>query len=219
VLLQVSSQIWLQQGRAQLAHEALSRVLRHYQPPNALQAPPATIQLIARIQYLLILATASLQRGSDLPEQLQMLLDKARKCGAQTLEAELHFALAEVALLHSESLRVVEHVECALKIVRRSEAQLLIRQVTLRSPNIFDRTNVLEEKQQVVAESEAESSLSQRELQVLVLIAAGDSNQQIAEKLFLSLHTVKTHVRRIYIKLGVMRRTHAVARARTLGLM
>jgi ATP/maltotriose-dependent transcriptional regulator MalT len=124
-----------------------------------------------------------------------------------------------VALLHSDSLRVVEHVECALKIVRRSGSKLLIRQVTLRSPKIFDPTIVLEEKQQVIAEPEAESSLSQRELQVLALIAAGDSNQQIAEKLFLSLHTVKTHVRRIYMKLGVMRRTHAVAKARILGLM
>ncbi|WP_460926364.1 LuxR C-terminal-related transcriptional regulator [Pseudomonas sp. MC6] len=219
VLLQVSSQIWLQQGRAQLAHEALSRVLRHYQPPNALQAPPATVQLIARIQYLLILATAYLQRASDQPKQLQLLLDKARKCGAQTLEAELHFALAEVALLHNDSLRVVEHVDCALRIVRRSGSQLLIRQVTLRSPKIFDPTIVSDEKQKVINGTETESSLSQRELQVLTLIATGDSNQQIAEKLFLSLHTVKTHVRRIYIKLGVMRRTHAVAKARTLGLM
>jgi ATP/maltotriose-dependent transcriptional regulator MalT len=78
---------------------------------------------------------------------------------------------------------------------------------------------VSDEKQYVTTQPEAESSLSQRELQVLALIATGDSNQQIAEKLFLSLHTVKTHVRRIYIKLGVMRRTHAVAKARTLGLM
>jgi ATP/maltotriose-dependent transcriptional regulator MalT len=63
-----------------------------------------------------------------------------------------------------------------------------------------------------------ESPLSLREVEVLELIASGNSNRQIADKLFISLHTVKTHVRRIHGKLGVERRTHAVARARMLGL-
>jgi LuxR family maltose regulon positive regulatory protein len=216
VLLQVSSEFWLQQGRAQLAHEALSRLLRHYQPPNALQAPPATVQLIARVQYLLILAKAYLRRGGDLSDQLQALLEKSRRCGALALEAELHFASAEVASLHNDSLRVSEHVECGLKIVQRSGLQILVRQVSLRSPRIFDSTDASDKKIQA---AEVENPLSQRELQVLMLIAAGDSNQQIAAKLFLSLHTVKTHVRRIYMKLGVSRRTHAVAKARALGLV
>ncbi|NBA95016.1 hypothetical protein GUY40_08555 [Pseudomonas sp. R5(2019)] len=69
------------------------------------------------------------------------------------------------------------------------------------------------------AAAEAESPLSLRELQVLQLIAQGSSNQQIAEQLFISLHTVKTHARRIHSKLGVERRTQAVAMAKTLGLM
>ena len=43
VLLQISSQIWLQQGRPELAHQALSRVLRHYRGAQARQAPPATV--------------------------------------------------------------------------------------------------------------------------------------------------------------------------------
>ena len=63
-----------------------------------------------------------------------------------------------------------------------------------------------------------ENPLSQRELEVLKLIAQGNSNQQIAEQLFISLHTVKTHARRIHSKLGVERRTQAVAKAKTLGL-
>jgi ATP/maltotriose-dependent transcriptional regulator MalT len=60
--------------------------------------------------------------------------------------------------------------------------------------------------------------LSGRELEVLSLIAHGNSNQQIAEQLFISLHTVKTHARRIYSKLGVERRTQAVALAKNQGL-
>jgi len=61
--------------------------------------------------------------------------------------------------------------------------------------------------------------LSQRELEVLRLIAQGLSNHEIGERLFLALDTVKGHNRRIYDKLQVQRRTEAVARARELGLL
>jgi LuxR family maltose regulon positive regulatory protein len=61
--------------------------------------------------------------------------------------------------------------------------------------------------------------LSQRELEVLRLIAQGCSNQAIGARLFLALDTVKGHTRRIYDKLQVQRRTEAVARARELGLL
>ncbi|HUM69375.1 MAG TPA: LuxR C-terminal-related transcriptional regulator, partial [Chloroflexota bacterium] len=61
--------------------------------------------------------------------------------------------------------------------------------------------------------------LSDRELEVLRLIAQGLSNQEIGERLFLALDTVKGHNRRIYDKLSVQRRTEAIARARELGLL
>ncbi|MCO6490322.1 MAG: hypothetical protein J5I98_18050, partial [Phaeodactylibacter sp.] len=66
--------------------------------------------------------------------------------------------------------------------------------------------------------SEAEA-LSSRELEILQLIAQGLSNQQISERLFLALSTVKGHNRNIFDKLGVRRRTEAVALARELGLI
>jgi LuxR family maltose regulon positive regulatory protein len=62
-------------------------------------------------------------------------------------------------------------------------------------------------------------TLSQRELDVLRLIAEGLSNQEICERLFLALDTVKGHNRRIFNKLQVQRRTEAIARARELGLI
>jgi LuxR family maltose regulon positive regulatory protein len=62
-------------------------------------------------------------------------------------------------------------------------------------------------------------SLSQREREVLQLIAQGLSNQEISQRLFLALDTVKGHNRRIFDKLQVQRRTEAVARARELGLL
>lgn len=61
--------------------------------------------------------------------------------------------------------------------------------------------------------------LSQREIEVLRLIALGFSNHEIGEQLFLSLNTVKGHNQRIFGKLQVQRRTEAVARARELGLV
>jgi len=61
--------------------------------------------------------------------------------------------------------------------------------------------------------------LSQRELEVLRLMAQGLSNREISEQLFLALSTVKGHNRNIFDKLQVQRRTEAVARARELGLL
>jgi LuxR family maltose regulon positive regulatory protein len=62
-------------------------------------------------------------------------------------------------------------------------------------------------------------SLSERELEVLQLIAEGLTNPEIASRVFLSLNTVKVHTRNIYGKLGVNNRTQASARARALGIL
>jgi len=61
--------------------------------------------------------------------------------------------------------------------------------------------------------------LTERELDVLEKLASGHSNRKIAEVLFVSVGTVKTHARHIYEKLSVNNRTHAVARARELGIL
>jgi LuxR family maltose regulon positive regulatory protein len=69
------------------------------------------------------------------------------------------------------------------------------------------------------ARSELVEPLSERELEVLQLIAEGLTNQEIASRLFLSLHTVKVHAHNIYGKLDVGNRTQAVAKARALGIL
>ncbi len=61
--------------------------------------------------------------------------------------------------------------------------------------------------------------LSTREWDVLQLVAEGLSNQQIAQHLVLSLHTVKLHVKHLLAKLGATNRTQAVARARALHVL
>jgi LuxR family maltose regulon positive regulatory protein len=61
--------------------------------------------------------------------------------------------------------------------------------------------------------------LSERELEVLHLIAEGLTNPEIAARLYLSLNTIKVHTRNIYGKLDAHSRTQAVARARALGIL
>jgi DNA-binding CsgD family transcriptional regulator len=61
--------------------------------------------------------------------------------------------------------------------------------------------------------------ISRREYEVLELISQGLSNQQIADKLFVSLSTVKTHSANLFMKLDAGRRTQAVQRARELRLI
>ena len=61
--------------------------------------------------------------------------------------------------------------------------------------------------------------LSERELEVLRYIAEGLSNREIAQRLVLSINTVKSHVRKVYEKLGVHSRTQAVSRASALRIL
>ncbi|MCB0063554.1 MAG: hypothetical protein KDE19_15635 [Caldilineaceae bacterium] len=62
-------------------------------------------------------------------------------------------------------------------------------------------------------------TLSAREREILSLIAAGQKNQEIADVLMISLNTVRYHTKNLYGKLGVNKRTQAVARAQELGLL
>ena len=61
--------------------------------------------------------------------------------------------------------------------------------------------------------------ISKREYEVLELMAQGLSNQEIADKLFASLNTIKTHSSNLFVKLDARRRTQAVRRAKELGLL
>ncbi|MCE6987834.1 response regulator transcription factor [Dyadobacter sp. CY323] len=97
--------------------------------------------------------------------------------------------------------------------------------VKLIKPEV--KTVIVEKEVRVMSDgnfsvNEAEMSrfgLSKRELEVLELIAAGLSNQDIASRLFVSLNTVKTHSSRLFEKLEVKSRTQAVEKAKRLSLI
>ena len=61
--------------------------------------------------------------------------------------------------------------------------------------------------------------ISKREHDVLELIANGHSNQEIADKLFVSVNTIKTHTSNLFLKLEVSRRTQAIQKAKELSLI
>lgn len=63
------------------------------------------------------------------------------------------------------------------------------------------------------------TGISKREWEVLNLMSEGLSNQEIADRLFVSLNTVKTHSSRLFEKLDVKRRTAAIEKAKRLGIV
>ncbi|WLH36590.1 LuxR C-terminal-related transcriptional regulator [Pseudomonas sp. FP2196] len=217
VLLQVSSLFWLQQGRPELVCEAMTRLLRHYQGSAALQAPPATLELIPRVECLLVLAQVGLGAARNPIGRLQLLLEAAQRCRMLSLETDLHLALAEVAFFQGDQASALGYLHRGLELAIQHGLHQAQRELRMRRP---DMAQLLDNKVTEPSCAEALSGsglLSQRELEVLRLIAKGCSNQQVADQLFISIHTVKTHARRIHGKLGVERRTQAVANAKLLG--
>ncbi|WP_434767743.1 LuxR C-terminal-related transcriptional regulator [Pseudomonas triticicola] len=218
VVLQVSSQFWLQQGRPQLVQEALSRLLRHYRGPSALQAPPATFELITRIEYLLACAQAQLNPDESALPAIERLLKQAQATGRLTAETELLLTFADLAGANGDGVAGQQAFQRAGMLIERCQLQQALREWELRRSNICTMSRVHVPAVQCDNGDHA-PGLSRREREVLMLIAQGASNQQVAEQLFISLHTVKTHARRINGKLGVERRTQAVAKAKVLGII
>ena len=92
------------------------------------------------------------------------------------------------------------------------------------APVIIEKTALIDLPVQVDHQPPAQELLntygiSNRELEVLLQLAKGLSNDEIAENLFVSTNTVKTHLANLYTKLEVKRRAQAVEKARTVGLI
>jgi two-component system, NarL family, response regulator LiaR len=98
----------------------------------------------------------------------------------------------------------------ALKLTRRKVKTVVVEKEIRINTNDPFRIN----------EGEVESlGISRRELEVLQLMASGLSNIEIAERMFVSLNTIKTHSSRLFEKLEVKRRTQAVEKAKRLQLI
>ncbi len=95
-----------------------------------------------------------------------------------------------------------------LKFTKKQEV-LVVREVPVPTPQPFALNK----------ERAKDLGITKRELEILELIAHGMSNREIAEKLFVSENTVKTHSSRLFDKLGAKRRTQAVQIGKELGLI
>lgn len=108
-----------------------------------------------------------------------------------------------------------------LKDTQPEELVKAIRKVhqgeSLIKPDLV--TKLLDRFSQIANQKPVEHSLTNRELEVLQLIAQGSSNKNIADQLFISIKTVKTHITHIFEKLEVRDRTEAVTRALKLGII
>jgi LuxR family maltose regulon positive regulatory protein len=177
------------------------------------------------------LATLVLQgsfRARHLPIALQTLLLRAQ---LYTVAGEEHAGLADVA----RALELAEPEGFISIFLEKGQpvAELLATLLKRRMPGSVKVSYVQQilavfPKAQPVATVPSRAvdpdlapiePLTPREMEVLQHIAAGDSNQVIADKLVITLSAVKKHTGNIFNKLNVSNRTQAVARARLVGLL
>ncbi|TDI69427.1 MAG: response regulator transcription factor [Bacteroidetes bacterium] len=90
---------------------------------------------------------------------------------------------------------------------------IYLNKKSLQKKNILDTSGKIDDKKI------SELGISNREYEILIKISEGLSNKEIAEKLFVSESTVKTHVSNLYVKLDAKRRTQAIQRAKDMNLI
>jgi ATP/maltotriose-dependent transcriptional regulator MalT len=156
---------------------------------------------VLRSLIAVFMSEGSYERAADLSSFVRQQADNAL---APQLVAEAHQILVSLAQKLSPAL-YQEAVERGKKLQLRTVLEQLLDELTSYSPSQPNAAQL--------------DVLTERELEVLRLVAAGHSNRQIAAELFLTLNTVKSHIHHIYGKLGSASRIQAVARARELQLL
>ena len=101
----------------------------------------------------------------------------------------------------------------------RLEFYLLLVGVPLMAVGVLLGRWMGSRKSNNARQTTVEGTLTNKELAVLAAVAEGLSNQQVADRLYLSVSTIKSHLQSVYGKLGVQRRTQAVEHARRLKML
>jgi LuxR family maltose regulon positive regulatory protein len=194
------------------------------------------------IEYLslarVFIAQKKLEEAHSLAERIYQI---TQDIGRRQTELEALILLALVFFAKGESDQALVHLEKTLTIgepegfirifldegppmahllyeaLSRGIAPDYVRQLLAAFPIAEPEKSDPSEPQ--VPGSDFVEPLSEREIEVLQLIAEGFTNQEIATQLYISLNTVKVHTRNINGKLGAKNRTGAVVRARTLGIL
>ncbi|WP_339526662.1 LuxR C-terminal-related transcriptional regulator [Pseudomonas sp. EL_65y_Pfl2_R96] len=230
----VKCELWLVQGRTDLAEPWLARLGQTYNGEHPAAPPEFHPQLPLHIE--LQQALLDVMKGQPMLAEgrLNALHEHGQRTDRQMLSV---MALNQTITLLLAGDRepearkaLIQALEAAAGGVLQPFDQLLAEhpdwlrgQLQLCAPtavslSLSEKLPALVSRPMLEASPAAEQ-LSTRELAVLQLIAQGCSNQEISDQLFISLHTVKTHASHINSKLGVERRTQAVARAKELGVL
>lgn len=228
----VKCELWLAQGRTDLAEAWLARLGQTYTGERAAAPPEFHPQLPLHVELQQALLDVIQGQPMLAEGRLNVLHENGQQTGRQLLSV---MALTQKVALLLASGREAEARKALNQALEAAAGGVLqpfdglvkghadwLRGQLLTSPTLAGQ-HLLQHFPPVVPRAAVESStteqLSSRELAVLRLIAQGCSNQEISDQLFISLHTVKTHASHINSKLGVERRTQAVARAKELGFL
>ncbi|HTN34460.1 MAG TPA: LuxR C-terminal-related transcriptional regulator [Marinobacter sp.] len=153
---------------------------------------------------------AARKQDAEAREMLTRAVVKAREAGFMRLFAEESQSLRKL-LLNLPELKTPgawnRSILTMLREQKQKQAEPVVSPPPLPVENSGKETSNLQEP------------LSQREMEVLALINEGFANKEIAARMDVAPATVKAHIRNLYGKLGVGRRTEALARARELGLL
>ncbi|MBU1329500.1 MAG: LuxR C-terminal-related transcriptional regulator [Gammaproteobacteria bacterium] len=228
-------ELWLAQGQLDLAGAWLGRLAETYGGEQAAPAPEFHPQLALHIELQRAALERRLGQADAAERRLHALCLRAQSMGSQLFAALALVQLTLLLRLSGREREAQQHFNLCLQATPGGAllpfAELVAHQPDwtreqLRTRSACPLCQALTNELPATAEhldapamESAAEALSSRELAVLRLIALGCSNQEISERLFISLHTVKTHARHINSKLGVERRTQAVARAKGLGLL
>ncbi|EGH69401.1 LuxR C-terminal-related transcriptional regulator [Pseudomonas syringae] len=229
----VKCELWLLQGRMDLAEAWLLRLTQTYNGGLGAAAPECHPQLPQYIELQRAVLERQQGDGVACEQRLQALERRAQEVGAKLLG--LIAMTRQIGLLLSQARRDEARALLLRSLPAASGGALMpfkallgehpewLHEQLVQLPPCRVQAALLEKLPACCTPSPEAAHggdcLSVRELGVLQLIAQGCSNQEISEQLFISLHTVKTHASHINSKLGVERRTQAVARAKTLGLL
>ena len=211
----------LRLGEAEQARQAFQRVRQRLEQERLL-APSGFYDLLPRARLCQAQADLALGEQARALQALQQLHDDCRHSGHHSLATQVRLSQAEALHLSGREDEAEALLRIAVAEAERQQQVLPLLALQQRQPDWLEGhpawpQQLLQRTAESSGAAHNESLLSKRELAVLGLIAQGHSNQQIAEQLYISLHTVKTHARRINVKLGVQRRTQAVARAKAEG--
>lgn len=194
-----------------------------YHPPKQPLFFPYRLETLLQIRYL-----ARRKAWDESRRLMQEQVRLARTAGYLEYEMELHIVGALLEQAAGNSSNAIRMLARALEIGRAGgyvrvfldegeEMRALLAQ--MRRDDFAASLLAAFGKPAHVDQSALIEPLTERELDVLKWIAEGLSNPEIAEKLYLSVGTVKTHVKHIYGKLGVDDRVKAAGKARELGLI